>query len=101
MEYMEYTIFTLDSKTVYQKIGKIEEKVRKWTLGGNNKLIYEVFPHTNPNEKYGKMGFYTIPERKVITLSPEQYSQWVNFLRDCALHGEYKENGDRRCLGDY
>lgn len=82
-------------------IDNAEEKVCRWTLSSNNSLIYEVFPHEIPNEKHRKMGMYVIPERKVYKLSSEQYSKWVNYLRDCALHGEYKENGDRRDLHEY
>lgn len=82
-------------------IDNVEEKVCRWTLSSNNSLIYETFPHEESNEKYRKNGVHVIPERRVHKLSSELYSKWVNYFRDCALHGEYKQNGDMRSLHEY
>ena len=101
MEFKEYSSFTFDSKTIYQTIDNVEEKVCRWTLGSDNNLIYEVFPHEEPNEKARKMGHYVIPCRRVSKISSELYTKWSNYLRDCAIHGEYKPNGDRRSIHEY
>lgn len=44
--YEEFYMYTFDSKTCYQNIDNVEEKVCKWTLLGNNTLMYETFAHT-------------------------------------------------------
>ena len=99
-QYTEYSIFTFDSVTDYQKFGDIDEKVRKVTLLGNNEIMFENFDHTETNEKYRKMGAYIATKDKH-KLSKEMYSKWVTYIKDCALHGEFKPNGDRRNLQEY
>lgn len=101
MEYSEYSIFTFDSVTDYQKFGDIDEKVRKVTLLGNNEIMIETFEHTENNEKYRKMGTHYIAKKDKHKLSKEVYSKWVAYIKDCALHGEFKPNGDRRNLKEY
>ena len=97
-QYMEYSIFTFESETVYQKIGKVEERVARWTLLSENRLMFEHFEHTEPNEKYRKMGMHCTPTKYIHKIPEELYSKWVSYLRECAINGEYKPNGDRRSL---
>lgn len=100
-QYMEYSIFTFESETVYQKIGKVEEKVARWTLLGENRLMYETFDHTEPNEKYRKMGMRCISSKNIHKIPEELYSKWVSYLRECAINGEYKPDGGRRSLHNH
>lgn len=99
--YEEFDRYTFDSKTCYQKIDNVEEKVCKWTLLENNSLMYETFAHTEPNEKYRKLGVYCIPHKRIIKISKEQYDAWVGYLKTCCLHGDRFPNGDYRTLQRY
>ena len=99
--YEEFDRYTFDSKTCYQNIDNVEEKVCKWTLLGNNSLMYETFAHTEPNEKYRKLGVYCIPHKRIIKISKEQYDEWVGYLKTCCLHGDRFPNGDYRTLQRY
>ena len=96
--YEEFSRYTFDSKTCYQKIDNVEEKVCKWTLLGNNTLMYETFAHTEPNRK---LGVYCIPHKHIIKISKEQYDEWISYLKTCCLHGDRFHNGDYRTLQRY
>lgn len=99
--YEEFDRYTFDSKTCYQKIDNVEEKVCKWTLLGNNTLMYETFAHTEPNEKYRKLYGNFIYEKSIHKISKELYDQWVDYLKTCCLHGDRLPNGDYRTLQSY
>ena len=68
MEIDYFSRFTFDSVSHYQKFGNVEEKTCKWTLLGENTLMYETFAHTELNEEYRKLGFYCIPHKHIAFL---------------------------------
>ena len=94
VKFEEFSRYTFDSVTVYQKYDNVEEKVRKWTLLGSNSLMYETFAYTVPNDELGVF----IPEKNIIKISKELYDEWVDFLKTCCLHGDRFPNGDFRTL---
>ena len=101
MEIDYFSRFTFDSVSHYQKFGNVEEKTCKWTLLGENTLMYETFAHTELNEEYRKLGVYYMPHKHIIKISKEQYDEWVGFLKTCCLHGDRFPNGDYRTLQRY
>lgn len=97
VKFEEFRRYTFDSATAYQKYDNVEEKVCKWTLLGNNSLMYETFDHTEPNENTEDLGVL-YPEKHIIKISKELYDLWVDFLKTCCLHGDRFPNGDFRSL---